>query len=365
MRLLWFNLATDQDDPVLGFTGAWLRAVAPRVRAIEVISMRRGAVDLPASVRVRSLGKERGWSEPRRALEFYRQLWGVLRSGPVDACFSHMTPMFSVMAAPILRPLGVPTVTWYAHPRRGALLMAAHHLSARMVASVREAYPYRQDRLQVIGQGIDTGLFSPGERPPEEPRLVLIPGRLATVKGHDVMIAALARLRGRGSTTFRVAIVGSPAHAREVAFGEHLRRAVADAGLAGVVEFSPGVPQRQLPDLYRRATVVLNATPTGSGDKVVLEALSCGVPCVFANRGFLPSLGPAARVLHFQEGEADDLARRLDGVLQMPALDRRRLGLTLRARVVIHHGLSGLAERLVGVLESVRSAGRERKGAAA
>src|SRR4030095_1201145 len=44
MRLLLFNLATDVDDPALGFTACWIAALAKRVERIYVITMRLGQV---------------------------------------------------------------------------------------------------------------------------------------------------------------------------------------------------------------------------------------------------------------------------------------------------------------------------------
>ena len=106
---------TDVDDPVLGFTSRWIQAVATKVKRIHVITMRAGRIELPENVRCDSVGKEAGYSRPRRIVEFYRILLEVLRNEPVDACFSHMFPLFTVLAAPLLRPKGVPIVTWYAH----------------------------------------------------------------------------------------------------------------------------------------------------------------------------------------------------------------------------------------------------------
>ena len=120
-------------------------------------------------MRVHSVGKEKGYNEPRRAFEFYRILFRILREERVDVCFSHMMPLFTVMAGPILKVMGIPIITWYAHPNVTWMLRAAHRLSTHMVASVSNAYPYRRDKFTVIGQGIDTGLFSPRAEITPEP----------------------------------------------------------------------------------------------------------------------------------------------------------------------------------------------------
>ena len=90
MRLLLFNLATDREDPILGFTTRWICALAQRVESIHVITMTSGRVDVPDNVEVYSVGKERGYSEARRVIEFYRLLVRVLRKNRIDVCFSNV-----------------------------------------------------------------------------------------------------------------------------------------------------------------------------------------------------------------------------------------------------------------------------------
>src|SRR5215510_252045 len=115
MQILLFNLATDLDDPVLGFTTRWIWALAQRVERIHVITMRTGRVEMPDNVQVYSVGKEQGYSEPHRLVEFYRHLRRILRHDRIDLCFSHMMPLFTVLGAPILKLQGIPIVTWYTH----------------------------------------------------------------------------------------------------------------------------------------------------------------------------------------------------------------------------------------------------------
>src|SRR5947207_1803808 len=173
MRLLLFNLATDEDDPILGFATRWIRALAAVVDFIHVVTMRMGKLDLSDNVRVYSVGKEKGYSEPRRVVEFYRILARILRQHNIDVCFSHMIPLFTVLGGPILKAKRIPIVTWYAHPKVTRILKIAHRLSDRMVASLPTAYPYSQDKLTTIGQGVDTKLFSPEAKPaPKDPPII-------------------------------------------------------------------------------------------------------------------------------------------------------------------------------------------------
>jgi glycosyltransferase involved in cell wall biosynthesis len=359
VRLLLFNLATDADDPVLGFTSGWIRALAGRCARVDVITMRAGRLDLPDNVRVRSVGKERGYSVARRIAVFYRLLFRALREGPVDGCFSHMMPAFSVLGGPVLRARAIPLVTWYAHPSLTRALKLAHHLSDRMVTSLPAAYPYRDDKLTVIGQGIDTDRFSPGGVEADPP-LVLCVGRLSPVKDHATLIEAAARLRAAGER-FRLAVVGGPATARDEPHARELK-ALADArGLSAIFDWVGPVAPDALAGWYRRCAVHVNLTPAGFGDKVALEAMSCGRPCLVANEDFRATLGPAAAALLFPPRDANALAERLRDLLRLTVAERSAIGTDLRGRVVEGHGLDRLAGRLVEILREETA----RKGTAA
>jgi glycosyltransferase involved in cell wall biosynthesis len=357
MRLLLFNLATDADDPILGFTTRWIQALAKRVEFIHVITMRAGRIEVPENVRVYSVGKEKGYSEPRRAVEFYRYLFRVLREDRIDACFSHMIPIFTVLAAPVLKVKKIPIVTWYAHPSLTWVLKLAHHLSDRMVASVATAYPYRKDKLVVVGQGIDTDLFCPDGSPPEEPPMILCVGRLSPVKDHPTLIRAAALLRERWKKPFRVVILGGPAGPKDEPYVRFLYQLVEELNLQDIVSFHPPVPQSALPNWYRRCTVHVNLTPTGFGDKVAWEAMACGRPCIAANEGFRETMGRWEDLLLFNHGNVRELAEKLRALLAMSEEKRLEIGSALRKNVMKNHSLEGLVKRLVMLFGNLAGGG--------
>ena len=83
--------------------------------------------------------------------------------------------------------------------------------------------------------------------------------------------------------------------------------------LAGRVELPGYVPPAERPALYRRALVFVMPSYTEGFGMPVLEAMTCGVPVIAANRGALPeAVGDAGRL--FDPGDAAALARHLDAV---------------------------------------------------
>lgn len=348
MRLLLFNLATDADDPILGFTTRWICGLAERVEFIHVITMRAGRISVPNNVRVHSVGKEKGYNEPRRAVEFYRHLFRILREDRIDVCFSHMISIFTVLGAPVLKAKRIPVVTWSAHPSLTWVLKLAHHLSDQMVASVATAYPYRHDKLTVVGQGIDTELFAPnGGVSPEDPPIILCVSRLSPVKDHPTLLKAAWLLRQSWGKPFRVIIVGGPATPRDASYIRLLHGQVKELGLEDTVYFEAAVSMYRLPEWYRRCIVNVNMTPTGSGDKVVWEAMACGRLCIVANEGFVQSLGAYANQCLFRYGDPEHLAERLRWTLALSDNERAWIGGVFRQEVVANHSIERLAQKLM------------------
>jgi glycosyltransferase involved in cell wall biosynthesis len=355
VRLLLFNLATDADDPIVGFTTRWICALAKRVEFIDVITMRVGRLELPDNVRVYSVGKEKGYSEPRRLVEFYRHLFRIVRADSIDACFSHMMPLFTILAAPVLKPLRIPIVTWYAHPSVTRTLKLAHRFSDRMVTSIATSYPYKHDKLLLLGHGIDGDIFSPSESALQQPvPTILCVGRLSPVKDHFTLLRAAKLLRQRWSQPFRVVILGAPGSARDDSHIRWLRKQVEELHLQDTVFFEPPTAITGLPAWYRRCTVHVNLTPSGFVDKVALEAMSCAKPCLIANEGFRETLGQFADQLLFRHGDTEHLAERLLALLMLDERRRDEIGRYLHGRVVQLHSLKNLTSNLVEVLENAK-----------
>lgn len=363
-NLLVFNLAMDPADPPLAFTAGWVAALARRVGSVDVVTMRAGKLSLPDNVKVHSLGKERGFSEPHRAFRFYWILHRLLSEKRIDACFSHMNPLFTVMGFPLLRAHGVPIVTWFAHPALTPILRLAHRASDRMVTSFPGCYPHTAEKLVEIGQGIDTAHFRPPAARPSGVPVVLCVGRLSPVKDLGTLLKAAGALKRRG-VDFHLVFVGDAATARDKHYEVSLKRLAHQQALSGSVEFRPAVRREQLAEQYGEGTALVNLTPPGSGDKVVLESMACGLPTLVANTGFQGLLGYDADRLLFKFGDESDLADKLSHVLSLRPEERRAMGDALRREVVSQHSLSAVSGRLMRVLQDVVESRRARKTGAA
>jgi len=349
-HLLLFNLRTDLDDPILGFTSGWITALLAHYDAIDVITMHRGRTAFDERVRVFSLGRERRWPAPLRLLAFYGHLLRLLLSRRYQAAFSHMAPLLSILAAPLLSLFELRLVTWYTHRQRHRQIIWAARLSWRVVSAVESSFPIPTPKLRALGHGIPTNFFSPDEAAPvDEPPLLALVARLTPIKRQHLLIEALTLL-GLDS---RLVLVGSVPDGYEADYAHQLRRQVARLGLEGRVIFAGAQTPDQVRAWYRRASLAFNLSPVGLFDKAALEGMACAVPTLVCNPAFAPLLGEeGAGLLLPEDLDAAQLAQAIRAWLARPLAERRALGMALRRAVVEQHSLERLAARLARVLAS-------------
>jgi len=223
------------------------------------------------------------------------------------------------------------------------------------VTSVGTAYPYKRNKLTVIGQGIDTDLFSPDwQIAPDTPPMILCAGRLSSVKNHATLLKATSLLRRNWGKPFQVVILGGPVTSSDGPYAKSLYDQVKDLEIQEIIRFEPPISMVSLPFWYQRCTVHVNLTPTGFGDKVALEAMSCAKPSLLANGGFRETLGNLSELLHFRHNNSQDLADKLEQVLTLKEDDRSKMGEYLREQIVNMHSLERLGGRLVEIFQAIR-----------
>lgn len=249
------------------------------------------------------------------------------------------------------RRWGVPFVTTYGFhydrlarsPASRLLRGAVARLGLRAAAAVIVPTAELRDavvaltgapRVHVVPNGVDTRRFDPAAGSVDARPTLLYVGRLAGEKSLGTLLAAAATLRAR--VDLAVVMVGDGPERAALAARAH--------ALGVPLELLPFVDHRELPRLYRRAWAFVLPSLTEGHPKVLLEAMSCGVPCVASNVGGSRAiLTDGETGLLFEPGDVDGLAARLERLLTRSDLTRR-LAERARAAVVERYDLA----RLVG-----------------
>ncbi len=357
MRLLFLTQWLDPADAVLGFVPRWVQGLAARVERLRVIALWAGDAGwLPANADLRTVGRT---GRVARYLRYRRALAEAFGDG-FDCVLAHMVPRYALLAAGPARKAGAPLFLWYTHKAVDARLRRAERVVERIFTASPESLRLDTPKRVVTGHGIDLQHFPRAtERPAKPPRLLAV-GRLTPSKDPLTLLAALSILVSRG---YDLALdwAGGGLAEGDRAFEHTVREQIELGGLVERVVLHGDVAYRDVPALYRRASVVCSTSLTGSVDKVVLEAMATGRPVVTCNEAFTPilaELGPRAERLRFAPGSADELAQRVEALLRLPPAEQEELSVRLRAIVARDHDVERLMDRLVREMEAVKGARR-------
>jgi glycosyltransferase involved in cell wall biosynthesis len=331
-KLIFATQKLDPDDPVLAATVPMVRALAARVDELVVLCDAAVPEAVPPNARVHAFG---GRTQAERGARFTAALARELRPRPIGVV-AHMVPLYAVLAAPLVRPLGTPLVLWYTHWKGHSVVRAAEKVSTAVVSVDVRSFPLPSKKVHGIGHGIDLSEFSCSDALDQNgPLRALVLGRYSPAKGLGTVLrgAALAgnvRLEAHGST-------GDgeyDAHKRDL---ERLAEQLGlDAQLGGPV------PRAEIPALFARSDVLINNMRAGAPDKVVYEAAASCLPVLASNPVF-DDLLPAE--LRFDRDDPESLAERLR------TLDRRRRP-ELRALVAENHSVEHWADGLLATVKA-------------
>jgi glycosyltransferase involved in cell wall biosynthesis len=233
---------------------------------------------------------------------------------------------------------------------RAAVMAQRAKLGAQMADRVIVTTPQMGDyvaaftpreKLLLVPNGVDTTTFQPadGKEAHTVPTLIHV-GRLSPEKNLLMLLDALALL----PLTVRLQLVGSGPQQEELA---------AYATTKGVqVEFTGVLPHEQLPTVLQQADLFVLPSLSEGHPKALLEAMSCGLPCVGTNvpgvrdvitdgdNGLLCALTPG------------DMAEKIAQVLTTPTL-AQRLGAQARRYIINDYQIDKLVQREIAAMQAL------------
>lgn len=199
---------------------------------------------------------------------------------------------------------------------------------------------------RIVPNGVGQDEFAEVPLRPDATDILYI-GELRALKGVDILLAAIATLRARG-TTLTATIVGAGDAAGD------LKRQAEQSGLGQTVRFLPPTPAREAFALGRIMVVPSRAE---SFPYIVLEAAAAGKALLATHVGGIPDMyGPFADRL-IPPDDSDALARALMLAINDPETMRTSAAL-LRERVQTNFRLDDMVD---GGIDAYRAALAARK----
>jgi glycosyltransferase involved in cell wall biosynthesis len=335
LKLAFITQELDSRHPALAATTAQVAALARRVDELVVLADSVVPAALPENCRARTFhAGTRAGRGTRFAAALARELPGL------DGVVAHMCPIYAVLAAPLIRPLRIPLVLWFAHWRASRLLRMAERTSTAVVSVDRRSFPLPSGKLLAIGHGIDLSEFGCPSRDGGERLRLLALGRYSPSKGLDIVLRALAQVDAR------LTVHGPALTEKEREHRAELKALVGELGLSERVRLEGAVAHSEVAALLSEADALVNNMRAGAPDKVVYEAAASCLPVLASNPVFDDLLPPRLR---FARDSAAQLAERLRELAELDSAARAALGRDLRRRVEEAHAVDGWAE---GVLRA-------------
>jgi glycosyltransferase involved in cell wall biosynthesis len=234
--------------------------------------------------------------------------------------------------------------------RRSSLRAAGYAANTAYEARYVEGLGVPRERITVVGAGVDAEALTaaaPARHPDSnEPRRVLYLGHLASRKGLDSVVRALAAIWARHPDV-EVVVAG-----KTTGETEELRRAAFENSAGRALRWLPDVSEDEKAALLAGASLVLYPSRAESFGIVFLEAWAFGVPVIGCRAGAVPDVvDDGVTGLLVPPADADALAAGVTRLLDDPAA-AGRMGAEGQRRVREQHTWAAVAGRARQALEA-------------
>lgn len=289
MRLLIFTQKIDSDDTVLGFFHDWVLKLSANFSSITVICLEKGRYDFPESVKVMSLGKERGGSKLKYLINFYKYLMDL--QSTYDGVFIHMNQEYVLLGGLYWKIKGIPLYLWRNHRKGSFLTRIAILLSNKVFYTSTKSFTATFGNSVHMPVGVNSDLFKENANVIRKKYSICMVGRVSPVKHIDIAIEAVNILVKEG-VQVSFSIIGDTPN-KDLVYFSKLKESVDKNDLSKIISFKSGVSSAKLPEVYGSFEICLNLTDEGSFDKTIVESTMCGtIPLVSSQSfsGILPEV---------------------------------------------------------------------------
>ena len=354
MKLLFLTQVLDLQHGVLGFVVRWVAEFAKHTDSVRVVALEVGdTTGLPDNVDWIEIGREGRFG---RYFKYKSALNKSLGRDGYDAVLAHMVPRYALVAAGPAKRHGARLYMWYTHKGVDARLIKAVPKTLKTFSASEESLRVEGNNRVITGHGIDTDHFDLDAPDFTNPLRILSVGRLTPAKDPLCVLRGIRHLLDQGH---EIALdwVGGGLTKSDEGFSGEVRREITKLELTDHVTLHGEVPYAAVDQLFQAADFLVNASHTGSVDKVVLEAMAARRPAISCNDSFpvifdaLPESTGQSQAFFFPAGDAVALAARLSALIERGPMQLTQIGKHLRELVVKEHGVEALCERLIRDME--------------
>ncbi|MBU1036979.1 glycosyltransferase family 4 protein [Patescibacteria group bacterium] len=354
MKFLILTQKVDLEDDILGFFHGWLKEFSQNFEKVTVICLKEGKHNLPVNVKVLSLGKESGRSRLKYLYRFFKYI--IKERKNYDSVFVHMNPEYTVLGGILWKLMNKKVGLWYAHGYTPLSLRVSARLANIIFTSTASGCRIKSQKVRIVGQGIDTDRFNKDtfKQSKKDFFQIITVGRISPVKDYKTLIKTIEFLIKEDKiTNLKVNIIGDIGLPEQKEYLINLKKIVSEKDLNKIINFVGSVPNKDILDHLKTADLFVNMSYTGSLDKAILEAMSCGLPILTCNEALTEVLGDYQSKLMYAKGDFQALAEKIKYIINLDIESQKRISADLRAMVVKNHSLKDLVKKIVAEYKAI------------
>ncbi len=282
-RMIVFNLATDDDNPLLAFTNDWVKVFSEATNVTDVFSTHVGTHTLPEHIKVHEIGGGTAFKKVWAILKLLYHGMRIITTTKNTLIFHHMSTYSAVILGPFFRMRGFKQGLWYSHSRDSLILRVASLAVNDIFTPTVDSFPIKSRKLHSVGHGISISKFKQQKVYNSSRFGIVSLGRISEVKRLDVLISGLFE---SGVDGLSISFIGPNLNEN------NLQESLANLGLQhGVsLNFLPSIPHDKVAETLSKYSFCYTGSPK-TVDKSAIEGALVGCFVLSENVNVLEQTG--------------------------------------------------------------------------
>lgn len=339
----------DKDDWLAGFTYNWIDKISEETEKLYVICLEKGNIDgLKKNVKIFSVRSEKKINniiirKVRDFIIFQKLVLQNIRK--VDGVFCHMNPEYTIAVYLFAKIFNKKIISWYAHKQITFRLRLMEKITDKILTPSKKSFRLSSEKTVIAGHGIDTEKFRPKEKKFKERFTIVSVGRISPTKDLETLIKAIDIIvNDLKEKNIVVKIIGAPGLKNHQSYFESLQKMAMAMNLSEYIIFLGAVAHKNIPQMLVESDLFINLSDTGSVDKVVLEAMSCGIFVLTSNEAFIDILDEQQII---EQNDFKMLAKKIMEVRHKNEEEKKEAVIKMRKIVKENHNLDNLAKKII------------------
>lgn len=338
----------DKNDGLAGFTYNWIDRISSKAEKLFVICLEKGNIEgLGKNVKIFSLRNDKNSNNIviRKIRDFIIFQKLVLQNiKKVDGVFCHMNPEYTIAVYPLAKIFNKKIVSWYAHKQITLRLKLMEKITDRILTPSKKSFRLFSKKVIITGHGIDIEKFKPKQENSKEKFVIISVGRISPTKDLETLVKAVdIAVNDFQAKNIVVKIIGAPGLKNHQSYYNALLKMVKAMNLSEHIKFYGEIANKDIPLMLAESDLFINLSNTGSVDKAVLEAMSCGVFVLTSNEAFIGILDEKQII---KQNDFKTLAKKIIEVKGQDFNKKKILKDRMRKMVKENHNINNLIEKV-------------------